>query len=31
MKIIDVCTRQTLPNGQKLTKLSFVELPMNNQ
>jgi biopolymer transport protein ExbD len=27
MKIIDICSRQTLPDGQKLTKLSFVELP----
>jgi biopolymer transport protein ExbD len=27
MKVIDICTRQTLPNGKKLTKLSFVELP----
>ena len=27
MKIIDVCTRQKLPNGESLTKLSFVELP----
>ena len=28
MKVIDVCTQQKLPNGQKLSKLSFVELPM---
>jgi biopolymer transport protein ExbD len=27
MKIIEVCTRQTLPNGEPLSKLSFVELP----
>lgn len=27
MKVIDVCTRQTLADGEKLTKLSFVELP----
>jgi biopolymer transport protein ExbD len=27
MSLIDVCTRQTLPSGKKLTKLSFVELP----
>ena len=27
MKLIDVCTRQKLPNGDSLTKLSFVELP----
>jgi biopolymer transport protein ExbD len=27
MGVVDVCTRQKLPNGQKLTKLSFVELP----
>ena len=26
MGVVDVCTRQKLPNGQKLTKLSFVEL-----
>lgn len=27
MKVVDVCTRQTLANGEKLSKLSFVELP----
>ncbi|HVX10180.1 MAG TPA: biopolymer transporter ExbD [Pirellulales bacterium] len=27
MQVVDVCTRQTLGNGQKLSKLSFVELP----
>ena len=27
MKIVDICTRQTLPDGKKLSKLSFVELP----
>jgi biopolymer transport protein ExbD len=27
MKIIDVCTHQTLGDGKKLSKLSFVELP----
>ncbi len=27
MRVVDVCTRQTLANGEKLTKLSFVELP----
>jgi len=27
MKVIDVCTHQTLPDGRKLSKLSFVELP----
>jgi biopolymer transport protein ExbD len=27
MKIIDICTHQSLPGGQKLSKLSFVELP----
>lgn len=27
MSVVDVCTRQRLPNGQPLTKLSFVELP----
>jgi len=26
MKIIDLCTHQKLPNGQKLSKLSFEEL-----
>ena len=27
MSVIDVCTRQKLPNGEQLSKLSFVELP----
>jgi len=27
MRVIDVCTRQKLPSGKKLSKLSFVELP----
>ena len=27
MKVIDVCTRQKLPDGTKLGKISFVELP----
>jgi biopolymer transport protein ExbD len=27
MKIIDVCTHQTLADGKKLSKLNFVELP----
>ncbi len=27
MSVIDICTRQTLKDGKKLTKLSFVELP----
>lgn len=27
MRVVDVCTKQTLPTGEKLTKLSFVELP----
>jgi biopolymer transport protein ExbD len=27
MGVVDVCTRQRLPSGQKLTRLSFVELP----
>jgi biopolymer transport protein ExbD len=27
MEVVEVCTRQTLPNGQKLSKLSFVEVP----
>ena len=26
MSVIDVCTKQTLPDGQKLSKLSFVEM-----
>jgi biopolymer transport protein ExbD len=26
MSVIDVCTRQTLPNGEPLSKLSFVDL-----
>lgn len=26
MSVIDICTRQSLPNGEKLSKLSFVEL-----
>ncbi len=27
MKVIDVCTKQKLPDGSQLSKLSFVELP----
>ena len=27
MSVVDVCTRQTLPDGRRLTKLSFVERP----
>lgn len=27
MGVVDVCTRQRLPDGERLTKLSFVELP----
>ncbi len=27
MGVVDVCTRQRLPDGQRLTKLSFVEMP----
>lgn len=27
MKVIDICTKQKLPDGKKLSKLSFVELP----
>ena len=27
MRVIDICTRQTMADGSKLTKLSFVELP----
>lgn len=26
MKIVDVCTRQTLPNGEKMQRISFVEM-----
>jgi len=28
MEVVEVCTRQTLPSGQKLGKLSFVEVPV---
>ena len=31
MAIIDVCTRQKLPNGEPLTKLSFIELKEGSQ
>jgi biopolymer transport protein ExbD len=27
MKVVDICTEQKLPSGEKLTKLSFVEAP----
>jgi biopolymer transport protein ExbD len=27
MEVVDICTRLKLPNGQRLSKLSFVELP----
>jgi len=27
MEVVDLCTRQKLPGGQKLSKLSFVEAP----
>jgi biopolymer transport protein ExbD len=27
MKVVDICTRLKLANGQKLSKLSFVEVP----
>ncbi len=27
MQVVDICTRQKLPNGEKLSKLSLVELP----
>ena len=27
MRMIDICTRQTMADGSKLSKLSFVELP----
>jgi len=28
MEVVEVCTHQTLPGGQKLSKLSFVEVPV---
>lgn len=28
MEVVDICTHQTLPGGQKLSKLSFVEVPV---
>jgi hypothetical protein len=27
MKVVDICTRLKLPGGQRLSKLSFVEVP----
>lgn len=27
MRVLDICTRQKLPTGESLSKLSFVELP----
>ena len=27
MKIVEICTKQVLPDGKKLSKLSFVEVP----
>ena len=27
MRVVEVCTKQTLPDGNKLSKLSFVEMP----
>jgi len=27
MKIVEICTKQLLPDGKKLSKLSFVEVP----
>jgi len=27
MRVIDACTKQKLPNGERLSKLSFAELP----
>ena len=27
MRVVEVCTKQVLPDGQKLSKLSFVEVP----
>ena len=29
MKVVDICTHLKLPGGQKLSKLSFVELPQD--
>jgi biopolymer transport protein ExbD len=29
MKIVDVCTKQTLPNGERLQRVSFIELKKN--
>jgi len=29
MKVVDICTRLKLPGGQKLSKLSFVEVPQD--
>lgn len=29
MRVIDICTRQKLPDGKKLSKLSFAKLPGN--
>ena len=26
MKIVDTCTKQKLPNGQYLTRVSFIEM-----
>lgn len=28
MEVVEICTHQTLPGGQKLSKLSFVEVPV---
>jgi biopolymer transport protein ExbD len=30
MKIVDVCLKQKMPNGQPLSKLSFAEMPAGN-
>lgn len=31
MRVVSVCVQQELPNGKKLAKLSFVELPMDSK
>jgi hypothetical protein len=27
MQVVDICARQTLPDGKKLGKLSFIMIP----
>ena len=31
MQVVEICTRQRLPNGEKLRKLSFVVIPETKQ